>query len=193
MTITSEDSLPPGLPNGRIYVTGHTDTGLATILSSSIGDWQWFPHRNVGFNVVYTTSSFPVDMNDNADFVSHMEAVTSGSLGLVRPGGTVCRIVDFGPGGKPLMHRTQSLDYGVILEGEIEMELDDGSVTLLKRGDIAVQRGTRHAWRNPSQTTWARILFVLQDCKPVRVCGKQLMEDLGHAKDDIPQSRNDGV
>ena len=74
-------------------------------------------------------------------------------MGMLTPhdsclGGTVCRIVDFGPNTQPVMHRTQSLDYGVVLEGEVEMQLDSGESRILKRGDVAVQRGTNHAWKN---------------------------------------------
>lgn len=142
-------------------------------------------------NLVYTTSSFPVSLNDNADIDAYTTTKSSGKLGLVQKGGTVCRFVDFGPGGQPMMHRTQSLDYGVVLEGEIEMELDDGSVRLLKRGDVAVQRGTNHAWRNSSKTEWARMLFVLQDCQPLLVGGERLREDLGDGMKDLPRSGND--
>lgn len=179
------------IPNSNIYVTGHNDSGLAKVQSSKEGTWSWFPERNVGFNVVYTTSKFPVDLNDDVDITSHTQVMESGALGLVQPGGTVCRIVDFGPQGSPLMHRTQSLDYGVVLEGEIEMELDDGSVTLMKKGDIAVQRGTKHAWRNPSPTAWTRMLFVLQDCEPIYLNGARFKEDLGQDIEGIPSSRKD--
>lgn len=61
------------------------------------------------------------------------------------------------------MHRTQSLDYGVVIEGEVEMVLDDGVSTVMGRGDVAVQRGTSHGWRNVSKTEWARMFFVLQE------------------------------
>ena len=77
------------------------------------------------------------------------------------------------------MHRTQSLDYGIVIEGSVEMLLDDGSSTLLQRGDIAVQRATMHAWRNPSETEWTRMVFVLQDCKAFEIGGKKMGEDLG--------------
>jgi len=61
----------------------------------------------------------------------------------------------------PLMHRTETLDYAVILTGEITMVLDDTEV-LLKAGDAVVQRGTNHAWSNRSDTP-CRIMFVLID------------------------------
>jgi quercetin dioxygenase-like cupin family protein len=188
---TPENEYLSGLQNNNVFVTGHNNSGLAIVQSSQEGSWSWFPHRNVGFNVIYTTSKLPVNLNDDADITSHTRAMASGALGLVQPGGTVCRIVDFGPQGAPLMHRTQSLDYGVVLEGEIEMELDDGSVTLMRRGDVAVQRGTKHSWRNPSSTAWARMLFVLQDCEPIYVNGARLKEDLGTGSGEIPSSRKD--
>jgi mannose-6-phosphate isomerase-like protein (cupin superfamily) len=61
----------------------------------------------------------------------------------------------------PLMHRTRSVDYAVILSGEIEMMLDD-SLTHLKPGDVVVQQATNHAWVNRG-TVPCRILFVLMD------------------------------
>jgi mannose-6-phosphate isomerase-like protein (cupin superfamily) len=63
----------------------------------------------------------------------------------------------------PLMHRTRSLDYAVILSGEIDMMLDDSSVHL-KQGDVIVQQATNHAWINRG-TQPCRILFVLMDSK----------------------------
>ncbi|HEV2007252.1 MAG TPA: cupin domain-containing protein [Burkholderiales bacterium] len=70
----------------------------------------------------------------------------------------------FGRGGRhPLMHRTETLDYAVILEGELTMLLDEGEVTL-RTGDVLIQRGTNHAWSNRSNKV-CRILFVLIDAK----------------------------
>jgi quercetin dioxygenase-like cupin family protein len=77
------------------------------------------------------------------------------------------------------MHRTVSLDYGVVMHGEIELVLDSGETRLMKQGDICIQRGTMHAWRNASKTEWGRMLYVLQPCKPVVVGDKTLGEDYG--------------
>ena len=57
-------------------------------------------------------------------------------------------------------HTTRSIDYDVVLDGEIWLELDDGAETLLKQGDVVVQGGTRHAWRNRSSGD-VTMLFVL--------------------------------
>jgi len=60
----------------------------------------------------------------------------------------------------PGMHTTNSIDYDVVLEGEIVLELDDGREVTLRQHDVAVQHGTRHAWRNRTDKP-AKMLFVL--------------------------------
>jgi len=61
----------------------------------------------------------------------------------------------------PMMHRTETVDYAIVLEGEITMLLDDSEV-LLKAGDVLVQRGTNHAWSNRGKVP-AKIAFILID------------------------------
>ena len=61
----------------------------------------------------------------------------------------------------PLMHRTETVDYGIVLEGEIYLILDEDE-TLLEQGNIVIQRGTNHAWENRSDQT-CRIAFILLD------------------------------
>ncbi|HEX3849280.1 MAG TPA: cupin domain-containing protein, partial [Steroidobacteraceae bacterium] len=61
--------------------------------------------------------------------------------------------------GHPLMHRTESIDYGVVLEGSIVLILDDSEVSL-ETGDVVIQRGTNHAWANRTDRT-ARMAFIL--------------------------------
>ena len=100
--------------------------------------------------------------------------------------------VDFAPGFECMMHRTQSLDYGIVMEGSVELILDDGKTELMQRGDVAVQRATMHAWRNPSKTEWARMYFILQDCKPLVINGRHMKEDLGRGTEGLPPSGNDG-
>ena len=80
------------------------------------------------------------------------------------------------------MHRTVSLDYGIVLEGEVELILDSGEKRVLKRGDVAIQRGTSHAWRNTSKTEWARMVYVLQSCQPITMGEEKLGEDLSDMK-----------
>ncbi len=61
----------------------------------------------------------------------------------------------------PLMHRTESVDYGVVLEGELTLVLDESEV-MLRQGSVVIQRGTNHAWANRSDRM-CRMLFVLVD------------------------------
>jgi hypothetical protein len=70
-------------------------------------------------------------------------------------------LVDCFEAEDPGMHRTDSVDYDIVLDGEIWLELDDGEEVHLKQGEIAIQQGTRHAWRNKSQsvTTMAFMLI----------------------------------
>jgi mannose-6-phosphate isomerase-like protein (cupin superfamily) len=71
-------------------------------------------------------------------------------------------VATFGKGGRhPLMHRTETIDYAIVLSGEITMVMDDVDVTL-KAGDVVVQCGTNHAWSNRSQAP-STVAFVLID------------------------------
>jgi quercetin dioxygenase-like cupin family protein len=115
--------------------------------------------------VVWTTESFPVNNTGDAD-----EGLRQ--VGTTLKNGTVFRIVEFGPGVAPRNHRTDSIDYAVVLSGEIDMELD-GSVAHLKAGDVLVQRGTIHNWINRGSTPCV-IAFVLIDAEPVEAGGKVL-------------------
>ena len=193
----NKDQLSSNLPGVTHYITGHdASTGKAVLQSTRPGSWNSVLKGANAFDVVYTTSEFPPSLNDNKDLKTHDDLMASKKLGLVSPNGTVCRIVDFAPGTQPFMHRTQSLDYGVVLEGTLKMSLDSGETTMLHRGDVAVQRATMHGWSNPSTTEWARMLFMLQDCQPVVIDGKSLGEDLSAAKaagEPIPRSGNDGA
>ncbi len=77
------------------------------------------------------------------------------------------------------MHRTESLDLGVVIEGTMEQELDSGEKKIMHRGDVCVQRGTNHAWRNITENGgWARMMFVLLAAEKVTVGGKDLGENI---------------
>jgi quercetin dioxygenase-like cupin family protein len=189
---SESEQIPNGLRHLTRFITTHDpSTGKAIVHSKGHAPWTTYDNQTMGFSVMYTTSEFPISLNDDKDLKDHENVMASGKLGLVNPRGTVCRVVDFGPGHKPLMHRTQSLDYGIVLEGTVQMELDSGEKHVLRRGDVAVQRATMHAWRNTSETEWARMIFVLQDCQPLTVAGQHLKEDLGHGTAGLPPSGND--
>lgn len=162
------------------HITAHNDKSEA-VFSNAIPAEA--PVRSVmggdmEFSLMFTTSKFPVSMNGDKDLDGYRDFLKTPPA-ITIPGGTVCRTVDFPPGYASPMHRTVSLDFGVVLEGEIELILDSGETRVLKRGDVAVQRGTNHAWKNTSTHSWGRMLYVLQSSEEVVVNGKALGEDEG--------------
>jgi quercetin dioxygenase-like cupin family protein len=98
------------------------------------------------------------------------------------PRGTIVHVIDMPPGSVAPMHRTRTIDYGVVLDGEVDLELDDGSVVTMRRGDVVVQRGTAHAWHNRSSST-VRLFFVNVDGE----FSVDLRSTLGDALSDLYQ------
>ncbi|EXJ86109.1 hypothetical protein A1O1_06478 [Capronia coronata CBS 617.96] len=168
-----------GLPTVHRFVTDHNDEGKA-IFHKSVDEVLPFQKQSkeAHFGLGYATKEFPVELSDDAD-VKIYQNYLENLPGITVPGGTVLRVVDMAPGATSPMHRTVSLDYGVVLEGTVDLVLDSGEVRTMKRGDVAVQRGTNHAWRNASPDSWARMLYVLQEAKPLYIAGKLLDEDYG--------------
>ncbi|KAK4902632.1 hypothetical protein LTR27_000570 [Elasticomyces elasticus] len=116
------NQLSTHLPGPTAYLTGHNDkSGEAIIHSARPIEWHRYDDDKMAMAVAYTTS-FPPDLNEDADVKAHDSkmAASGGKLGLVSGGGTVLRYVDFGPGYTCMMHRTQSVDYGIVLEGQID-------------------------------------------------------------------------
>lgn len=157
----------PASPPVRRIVTGHDAAGKAVFRSDELLPVEPIPSGDAAFSLVWTTASVPADNNDETD----------GRLrdaGLTLHQGSVIRIVDMLPGGESPMHRSSSIDYGIVLSGEVELELDDGATTIARAGDIIVQRGTIHLWRNRSASEICRIAFVLIEAAPVTVNGVPL-------------------
>jgi quercetin dioxygenase-like cupin family protein len=149
----------------RRVVTGHDANGRAVVKIDEVSKNVLSGRPGASACVVWTTESFPVNNTGDSD-----EALRQ--VGTTLNNGTVFRVVEFGPGVAPRNHRTDSIDYAVVLSGEIDMELDN-SVVHLKAGDVLVQRGTIHNWVNRG-TQACVIAFTLIDAKPVEVGGKVL-------------------
>jgi mannose-6-phosphate isomerase-like protein (cupin superfamily) len=123
------------------------------------------PRPGALYSVIWSSDGFPVD-ND-------IELDPSGKkIGTTISNGTVFRIVSFGPGVAPRNHRTDSIDYAVVMSGEIDMDLD-GTIVHLKAGDVLVQRGTIHNWINKGSEPCV-IAFVLISAKSASAGGKLL-------------------
>ncbi|MEH3106456.1 MAG: cupin domain-containing protein [Sphingomonas fennica] len=153
----------------RRIVTTHDDEGRSIVRSDDSLTPQRIASGDADFQLVWTTPTVPVDLNRGDDGVQQ--------AGLTLKGGSVIRIVDMLPGRASPMHRSFSIDYGIVLSGELELELDGGEIVHLAAGDIVVQRGTNHLWRNPSATTPCRIAFILIEAAPV-VVGGRVMEEV---------------
>ncbi|MCP5144961.1 MAG: cupin domain-containing protein [Gammaproteobacteria bacterium] len=153
----------------RRVVTGHNDKGRAILAKDETFETQMIASGDAEFALIWTAPELPVDNNDPTDGRER-------DAGLTLRGGSVIRVVDMLPGGTSPMHRTSSLDYGIVIKGNVELEVDDGEKTLLGPGDIIIQRGTMHLWRNPSKDTPCRIVFVLTEATPVEVDGQPLPE-----------------
>jgi quercetin dioxygenase-like cupin family protein len=151
--------------NIRRIVTGHDADGRAIVAIDEISKNLSSNRPGATACVVWTTQSFPVDNTGGTD-----EGLRQ--VGTTLNDGTVFRVIEFAPGVASRVHRTDSIDYAVVMSGEIDMELDD-SIVHLRAGDVLVQRGTIHNWINRG-TEPCVMAFVLIDAKPVEVSGKLL-------------------
>lgn len=149
----------------RRVITGHDATGRAIVAIDEVASHMTVGRAGATACNVWTTEGFPVDNSGAGDAGLR-------TVGTTLPGGTIFRIIEFAPGLAPRNHRTDSIDYGVILSGEIDMELDGTSVHL-RAGDVFVQRGTIHNWVNRG-TASCVLAVILIDARPVEVAGKVL-------------------
>jgi quercetin dioxygenase-like cupin family protein len=145
----------------RRVVTGHDSSGRAIATIDDTVDIVPREETRFGGALLWSTHGFPVDN-------SGLEDGARQQVNITVQNGTVFRIVEFLPGNAPRNHRTDSIDYAVVLTGEIDMELDDGVSVHLKAGDVLVQRGTIHNWMNHGSEPCA-IAFVLIDASPVEL------------------------
>ncbi|HEY9532803.1 MAG TPA: cupin domain-containing protein [Burkholderiales bacterium] len=171
------------LPDIRRIVTADDAKGRSRILEDAPATSIRSVSGRPGYRAVnvWRTTETPARINAKDS--------TAGHQGISPPeGGTILRIIDFPPepsdreefkrmldstfggiykdaahdkrpGVHPGMHRTETVDYAIVLEGEIYAVMDE-SETLMRTGDVLIQRGTNHAWANRSSKT-ARIAFVL--------------------------------
>ena len=168
----------------RRVIAGHDAGGKAVVVADGPApNTKMRQVTGLTSTLVWVTEASPADISSPAD-------PTLREIGVAPPaGGSILRIVDFPPEPKtgagidnaamkkemglhhgdakparhPYMHRTRSIDYALVLEGEIDMLLDDSEVHL-KAGDVLIQLGTNHAWVNNSDK-YCRIAFVLIDAK----------------------------
>ena len=166
----------------RRVVTGHDASGKAVVLlDGAATNAKLRKASGLTSTLLWVTDGSPADNSGSADTAER-------DIGVAPPGrGSIFRVVDFPPASEAgavdnaamlremglaaghadprhaSMHRTRSVDYAVVISGEIDMLLDDSEVHL-RAGDVLVQRGTNHAWVNRGRDT-CRIAFVLVDAE----------------------------
>ena len=148
------------LPQISRYITGHNREGLSVI--TSISEKPPLSQHTGGIEIsqIYATQGFPANLEDDQD-IKVYEHLVENPRGIVVSNGTACRIVDLPPNHTAPLHRSMSVNYNTVIEGEVELFLDSGETRLLKRGDTIIQRAVNHGWRNPSKTSWARMTAVV--------------------------------
>lgn len=154
------------LPIRRV-VTGHDEQGNAVVkIDEVVSHWR---DGRPGAKVcnVWTTDTTPANNSGDAD-----GGKREGKFTMIN-NGSVFRILEFKPGLEARMHRTDSIDYIVVMSGEIDMELDNGVEVHIKAGDVMVQRGTVHNWINRG-TESCVLAVILIHADPVVAGGKTL-------------------
>lgn len=165
-----------GLAPIQRVVTGHNEFGRAVFKSEDVSPTKLIPSGDASFLLIWTTATVPADNNDETDGRDR-------EAGLTLDGGSVIRIVDMLPDKESPMHRTNSIDYGIVLDGEIELELEDGAKKTIRQGGVVVQRGTNHLWRNTTEKV-CRIAFILIEAPAYTHNGEPLPEDKPEATAD---------
>lgn len=151
-------------PPIRRVVTGHGADNAAKVLIDAPATNAKFPQAGLVSTMMWCTDGAPARIPGG----ENIEDMGARILGTAPPAkGTRFAVIDFPPGNHPHMHRTETVDYVIVMEGEIEMDMDDSTVKL-KAGDIMIQRGTNHAWANRSSKR-ARVAFVLVDAEPLGI------------------------
>jgi mannose-6-phosphate isomerase-like protein (cupin superfamily) len=163
-TATKEKEFAKRDPHIRRIVTGHDASGKSVIAMDGYATNHKYPNERMISSLLWCTDSAPATWDTKEDMGARI-------LGTAPPpNGTRFMHSDLAPGevehGWPHMHRTDSIDYKIIISGEVTMYLDD-TKTVCKAGDVIIGMGTNHAWVNEG-TVPCRSVTVLVDANPKR-------------------------
>jgi hypothetical protein len=142
----------------RRIITSHNAQGKAVVgIDDVVESRPGIMDKNVSNAFVWSTASMPCDANQPDPRLGKIE---------LAPGrdGTIFRVLELPPGCPAHMHKTETVDYVIMLEGECDMILDDGAEVHMNQGDMMVQNATYHGWTNRSSKP-CKIVFVLMDAK----------------------------
>ena len=149
--------LMPDPPLRRVVTKNNSD-GRSVIASEGIASNHKWSGRGMVATLIWSTDECPAEVWSDEDYGAR-------ALGTQPPrNGSRFTINDYPAQMPGRMHRTDTVDIIVVMDGEIDMELDDGVETHLNKGDIMIQQGTNHAWWNRSERT-CRLAIILIDAK----------------------------
>jgi len=155
----------------RRVITGHEGKNVAKVILEGPAANTKTPREGVASTLMWCSDAMPADISIG----EKVEDMGARILGTAPPeNGSRFIVMEFAPGVESEMHRTETIDYIVMLDGEIDMDMDDSTVKL-RAGDIMVQRGTNHAWVNRSKAQ-ARMAIVLLDAEPLGIGHPRLRE-----------------
>lgn len=171
----------------RRVLTGHDAEGRSTIIADGIaGNVKALPSiPGLALTDLWETTGAPASNEGHADAAARPVRLEP------PPEGTIFRVVEFPPDASwrqrtdlregfeaigaahaqdtashdPMMHKTATVDYAIVMKGEIWAVMEKGE-TLLKAGDVLVQRGTNHSWSNRTEQP-ALVAFILVSAKPL--------------------------
>ena len=149
----------------RRVITGHDINGKAVVDIDEVVTSTGGRRPGLSSKVLWTTDQSPADNNRKED-------MSLRPVHAAVPNGSTLRVIEYLPGIYPRNHRLSSVDYAIVIKGEIYMTMDDTEVHLCA-GDVLVQRGTVHNWENRGSVPCV-IAFVLVDADPISAGGKQL-------------------
>ncbi len=148
------------MPAVRRVVTTHDAAGRAKVLFDGEAPRKIKYREGADTTLIWVAEELPASNAGDED-ASLLDIPTH----LDR--GAVFRIVDYSPGVVPRPHRTQSIDFAIVMSGRLWMELDDGQEVVLNTGDVLVQRGTMHNWVNRGPDH-CRVAFVIIGAEPIK-------------------------
>ena len=151
---TTQFSSVKGFVTSLVWGTKPGDGAITKLEDPTAGNPSWLPVAGGTWLQIVTFPPDSVMMSPDFD------PMAAGGEYVANLPGLAERFEQENPG----MHQTDTVDYGIVLEGEIVLELDDGATRALRKNDVVVQNGTRHAWRNPYDKP-VTMAFVLVDTR----------------------------
>ncbi|KAF7311230.1 Cupin-2 domain-containing protein [Mycena kentingensis (nom. inval.)] len=165
------------LPNIRLVTTGHKSDGTSVFtFDNTLEPFAPFGPAASRFTNIHMTPGVPA--SNTAPFPE----ITK-TLARCPPGGVLFCTTDILPGGSAPMHRTLSMDYAVVLSGEIILELNNGDSKTVHTGEVMVQRGANHAWHNRTKEV-CRILVVMVSTEKITLEDGRVLEETVFKKRD---------